>query len=212
MDRISETVRSLIADAHLSPLEEDARKYILGEFAAYGKPPTLAGLRDAMKLPSAGAARRIVKKLHKADIVATEGDRIVSSYPFSARETRHRVVFLDGHEVYALCATDALGIHFMLGSPLAVHSSCPECENEMTISLKGGRIVSSEPGGIVQFVSNSGKCGCTSKTFCPYMNFFCSEAHAAGWRKKNPALGKGELYSLRETLKYGKEIFGSFLR
>ncbi len=212
LDRISETVRGLIAGAGLSPLENAGRKYILREFAATGRPPTLVGLKDEMKLSSVSAARRIVARLNEADIVTKEGDRIISSYPFSAEETRHRVVFQDGHEVYALCATDALGIHFMLESPLAVHSRCPECENEMTIRMKGGVIVSSDPGGIVQFVSDSGECGCTAKTFCPYMNFFCSRAHAAAWRKRNPDLGKGELYSLRETLKYGKEIFASFLK
>jgi Alkylmercury lyase len=211
MDHIGETVRGRIAEAHLNRVENDTRKYILREFAAHGRPPALSDLKKNMELPSIGAARRIVKRLYEADILTKEGDEIISAYPFSAKATRHRVAFEDGHEVHALCATDALGIHFMLHRPITVRSRCPACENEMTVVVKDGVVVSSDPDGIVQFVSNSGQCGCTAKTFCPYMNFFCSKAHAAMWRERNPALGKGELYSLRRTLKYGRQIFGSFL-
>jgi mercuric reductase len=211
LGQIGETVRRRIAEAKLIPSEDDARKYILKEFAANGKPPTMSALMKKMKLPSIEAARRITKRLHQADILTKEGGKIISAYPFSARATRHRVAFKDGHEVYALCATDALGIHFMLHRPITVRSRCPACENEMTIVMKDGRVASSNPTGIVQFVSSGGECGCTAKTFCPNMNFFCSEEHVAVWRERNPALGKGELYSLQQTLEYGRDIFGSFL-
>jgi hypothetical protein len=211
LDQIGKTVRRRIAEANLNPLENDTRKYILREFAAHGKPPAMSALIKKMKLPSIAAARRIIRRLHEADILTKEGEEIISAYPFSARTTRHRVVFKDGHEVYALCATDALGVHFMLHLPITVRSRCPACENEMTIEMRDGRVASSNPDGIVQFVSSSGKCGCTAKTFCPNMNFFCSREHVAAWRERNPALAKGELYSLQQTLEYGRHIFGSFL-
>jgi hypothetical protein len=211
MDHIGEEVRGRIEEAHLNHIEDETRKYILREFAAHGRPPAISDLKENMELPSIGAVRRIVKRLHEADILMKEGDEIISAYPFSAKATRHRVAFEDGREVYALCATDALGIHFMLHRPITVHSRCPACENEMTIVMRDGGVVSSDPEGIVQFVSSSGQCGCTAKTFCPFMNFFCSKAHVAIWRERNPARGKGELYSLRQTLKYGRYIFGSFL-
>ncbi len=211
LGQIGETVRRRTAEAKLIPLEDDARKYILKEFAANGKPPTLSALMRKMKLSSIEAARRITERLCRADILTKEGGKIISAYPFSARATRHRVAFKDGHEVYALCATDAVGIHFMLHRPITVRSLCPACENEMTIVMKDGRVDSVNPAGIVQFVSSSGECGCTAKTFCPNMNFFCSEKHVAEWRERNPALGNGELYSLQQTLEYGRHIFGSFL-
>jgi Alkylmercury lyase len=211
LDHIGETVRGRIAEANLSPLENATRKYIIREFAVHGKPPTMSVLIKKMKLPSIEAARRIINRLDQADILTKEGGKIISAYPFSARTTRHRVVFKDGHEVYALCATDALGVHFMLHRPITVRSSCPACESEMIIEIKDGKVTSYSPTGIVQFVSSSGGCGCTAKTFCPNMNFFCSEEHAAAWREQNPALAKGELYSLRRTLEYGRHIFGSFL-
>jgi len=211
LDKIGESVRGRIAEANLDPLEDETRKYILREFAAQGKPPTMTALMKKMKLPSIDAARRIVDRLHRADILTKEGEKIISAYPFSIRVTRHRIAFRDGREVYALCATDALGVHFMLHQPITVRSSCPACEKEMTIVMEDGRVASSNPADIVQFVSSSDKCGCTAKTFCPNMNFFCSEEHVSIWRQNNPSLGEGDLYSLQETLEYGRGIFGSFL-
>jgi|SRR5208283_473825 len=212
IDQIGETVRGKLAEAKLSPSEDDARKYILTEFAKVGKPPSEEAIASAMNLLSVEAAHRLVEKLHKADILTKEDDEIISAYPFSAKATRHKVIFKDSHKVYALCATDALGIHFMLSEDITVRSRCPECENEMKIELRDGKVASCVPEGVVEFVSSREQCGCTAKTFCPYMNFFCSEAHLKQWRDKNPAYGKGEMYWLHHVLEHGKNIFGDFLK
>ena len=212
MDRIGETVRGRLAEASLSASENETRKYILKEFAKTGKPPSGKAIAEAMKLPSLESALSLVDKLHKADILTKEGGEIISAYPFSAKATRHKVIFQNGREVYALCATDALGIHFMLREDISVRSRCPECENEMKIEVKDGRVASCVPEGVVEFVSSREDCGCTAKTFCPFMNFFCSEKHLEKWREKNPAYGKGEMYQLHQVLEHGRNIFGDFLK
>lgn len=212
IDRIGETVRGRLAEARLSRSEDETRKYILKEFARTGRSPSSKAIAEAMKLPSLEAANQIIEKLHKADILTKEGGEIVSAYPFSAKATRHKVIFQDGHEIYALCATDALGIHFMLGLDIIVRSLCPECENEIKIEVKGGKIASCVPDGVVEFISSREHCGCTAKTFCPFMNFFCSQEHLEKWREKNPASGKGEMYQLHQVLEHGKSIFGDFLK
>ncbi len=212
MDRIGDTVKGRIAEARLSPQEDAVRKYILRDFAKTGKPPSDQAIAEAMKLPSLESANQIIEKLNQADILTKEGGEIISAYPFSAKATRHKVVFQDGHEVYALCATDALGIHFMLHEDIAVRSRCPECESEMKIEVKEGKVASSVPENVVEFVSCRELCGCTAKTFCPFMNFFCSQEHLEKWREKNPAYGKGEMYLLHQVLEHGKNIFGDFLK
>jgi hypothetical protein len=212
IDQITEAVRGRLTEAGLSRTEDDARRYILQEFARTGMPPSAAAIAGALKLPSADAAEKIVEKLSKADILTCEGREIVSAYPFSAQATRHTVIFRDGHAVYALCATDALGIHFMLREDITVRSRCPECEREMTIDVKDGAVVSAVPDGMVEFVGKQEHCGCTAKTFCPFMNFFCSREHLEKWRERNPANGTGEMYHLHEVLQHGKHIFGDFLK
>src|SRR5574337_865766 len=139
MDQIGATVRGRLAEANLSPSENETRKYILKEFARTGKPPAEKTIIKAMKLPSIESVRRFIERLHKADILTMEGGEIISAYPFSAKQTRHKVVFPDGHEIYSLCATDALGIHFMLAENVDVRARCPECEGEMKMEVKGGK-------------------------------------------------------------------------
>jgi len=212
IEQIGETVRGRLAEAHLSPVEDDTRKFILKEFVRTGKAPSEKTITKAMKLPSIESAHRFVEKLHNADILTKEGGEIISAYPFSAKATRHKVIFQDEHEIYALCATDAVGIHFMLSKDIAVRSRCPECESEIMIEVKGGKVASCDPKGVVEFVSSQEHCGCTAKTFCPFMNFFCSQDHLENWRKKNPASGIGEMYQLHQVLEHGKHIFGDFLK
>ncbi len=212
MDQIGATVRGRLAEANLSQSENETRKFILKEFARTGNPPDEKTIVEAMKLPSIESVRRFIERLHKADILTMEGGEIISAYPFSAKQTRHKVVFPDGHEIYSLCATDALGIHFMLRENIVVRSRCPECDGEIKIEVKDGKIVSSVPDGVVEFVSSGDHCGCTAKTFCPFMNFFCSKDHLEKWREKNPASANGEMYQLQQVLEHGKNIFGDFLK
>ncbi len=212
MDQIGATVRGRMVEANLSQSENETRKYILKEFAKIGKPPAEKAIAEMMKMPSLESVRRFIEKLNKADILTMEGGEIISAYPFSAKKTRHKVAFPDGHVIYALCATDALGIHFMLGENIVVRSQCPECEGEMKIEVKDGKITSCAPAGVVEFVSSGDHCGCTAKTFCPFMNFFCSKEHVEKWREKNPASAKGEMYQLQQVLEHGEYIFKDFLK
>lgn len=212
MERIGESVRGRIAAAQLDPVENGIRKFILLRLAATGKAPSMLEIGDRMGLGSPESVSRWVEKLEAADILTRRGEEIVSAYPFSAQETRHQVEFDGGRRVYALCATDALGIHFMLNEPITVLSRCPWCESEMKIKVGNGRVESHEPEGLMEFVSERERCGCTAETCCPYINFFCSEDHLARWKEKNPGLAEGEAYSLNEALQHGKMIFGDFLK
>ncbi|AMV70686.1 Alkylmercury lyase [Desulfuromonas sp. DDH964] len=212
MERIGESVRGRIAEAQLDPVEDETRKFILRRFAATGRAPSLLEIGERMGFASPESVSRSVEKLEGADILTQKGGEIVSAYPFSAQETRHRVVFADGRWAYALCATDALGIHFMLDEPITVLSRCPCCEGEIEVTVKNGTIFSRKPEGMLEFVCDRERGGCTAESCCPYINFFCSREHLANWMGKNPALAKGEIYTLKEALQHGRMIFEDFLR
>ena len=210
MKQIGEMVRGRIGEAGLSHPENEIRKYILRGFASRGRAPTPEEIAAELALPI-DMVRKTIAKLGSADILQSRGGHITSAYPFSAVETRHRVVFEDGHEVYALCATDALGVHFMLDEDITVLSTCPECEGEIRIEVREGRITSATPEGAVEFVAERERCGCTAEALCPFINFFCSREHLEAWRLKNPEYRDGEIYSPGEALEHGKAIFGDFL-
>lgn len=212
MDRIGKTVKGHVAEAKLSPIENDVRKYILREFARNSRPPSPKEIMDALKLSSLDIVHQAIEKLQKFDIIIRKRDEIISAYPFSAFETRHKVIFDGENEVYALCATDALGIHFMLNKDITILSRCPECEEEIRIVAKDSQIDSYNPDGVIEFVGNRERGGCTAETLCPFINFFCSKEHLKKWRGKNPEFTEGEIYSLNEALEHGKAIFGDFLK
>lgn len=211
IDQVGKTVREHIAEAKLEPLDDKIRKYILREFAKNGKAPASEKIMEGLGLSSVDTVNRAVEKLEMADILSRRGEEIISAYPFSAIETQHKVIFEDGHWVYALCATDALGIHFMLNENIAVISKCPECRREIRIVVNDGYISSYNPEEIIEFVGNRERGKCTAETLCPFINFFCSRKHLEKWREKNPEYRSGEIYSLSEALEHSKIIFGGFL-
>ena len=212
MERIGESVRGRRAAAQLDPVEDEIRKFILWRFASTGNAPLLQEIREEMGIASVEFVNRTLEKLERADILTRKGGDIVSAYPFSAQKTRHRVLFEDDRGVYALCATDALGIHFMLHEPITILSRCPWCEGETRVIVRNGNIHSIKPDGMVEFVSEQERCGCTAETCCPYINFFCTGEHLMKWREKNPEQRNGVTYSLSEALQHGKRIFEDFLR
>jgi mercuric reductase len=211
IEQIEETTRGRVARAKLSPTDHRIRKRILRDFARSGRASTSAEIAGDLKLPEATVTKTI-EVLQKLDLLSRKGDEIISAYPFSAVETRHKVVFGDGHAVYALCATDAFGVHFALNEATNIISRCPACEEEIRIAVKDGRIKSSEPEGVIEFVSNRERGKCTAENLCPFLNFFCSEEHLKAWRDRNPEYGSGEVYSLDQALHHGKIIFGNLLK
>lgn len=212
IERIGESVRGRRATAKLDSVEDEIREFILRRLAANGKAPSLQEIGEEMGLASMEFVNRTLDKLERADILTRKEGHIVSAYPFSAQATRHRVVFADGRRVYALCATDALGIHFMLNESITIFSRCPWCEGETEVVVKNGMIDSRKPEGMLEFVSEQERCGCTAESCCPYINFFCSGEHQARWQEQNPKLANGETYTLDEALRHGRMIFEDFLR
>ncbi|VAW39019.1 hypothetical protein MNBD_DELTA02-219 [hydrothermal vent metagenome] len=208
---IGETLRGRISAAGLSREEEKVRKFILRTFAATGRPPTHVEIQEDLKLSSPDAARRAVKRLEDADLLATVGGEVVSSYPFSVRGTRHKVVFSNGREVNAMCATDALGISFMLKEDTVVFSLCPQCEAKIKIAIKNGAVVYKNPVDIIEWITSKAYAGRIADVCCPFMNFFCSVSCLEGWRDKDLEHTQGELYTVEEAAEHGRWIFEDYL-
>jgi len=211
MDTIGESVRDRCKNANLSPQEDEIRKCILRFFAKTGNPPTVKDIAEIVAAPP-DVINQTIRKLRQADVLTTQAGVITSIYPFSAVKTRHTVVFADGHSVNALCATDALGVHFMLGEDITFKSLCPECGCEISIVLKGGRVISRDPAGAVEYAKARDHYGCTAETCCPHINLFCGRDHVDQWRAKNPAFSDGEVYEIEEAMEDGRMIFGEFLK
>ncbi len=208
---IEETAKGKMYRAGLTSLENDVRKLVLLGFARNGKAPEYSEIAKRLKISSLEVVLLTIEKLKVSDLLQMKGDAIIASYPFSSLRTRHKVIFADGHEVYALCATDALGVHFMLKQDITVLSDCPQCSGEIRVTLKNGSIHFCSPEEVVEFFGKRERSCCTAKTLCPYINFFCSRQHIEEWSKDNTENRTGEIYSLTDAAEYSKTIFGDFL-
>jgi len=63
------TVKSRIAEASLTPVEDEIRKYILREFVRNGRAPTSGEMVTGLRLPSVGMVNQTIEKLQKTDIL-----------------------------------------------------------------------------------------------------------------------------------------------
>lgn len=211
MDRIGTSARDRCRDAGLTLFEDDVRIFILWEFARTGKPPTIGAIEERVDGASGKTVRQAIARLEAADLLTTRDGVITAAYPFSAEPTRHSVIFAEGQVVHALCATDAIGIHFMLDEEITIQSRCPECESDIVLLLRDGAIAERTPDDPVEFAAVSKDRSCTAETCCPNINLFCGRDHADRWIDRHPEFADGEIYTLEEALEDGRMIFGEFL-
>jgi hypothetical protein len=115
--------------------------------------------------------------------------RMVAAYPLAGATTRHRIR-VGRATAYANCAVDALAVPTMVDEPVAVESTCPQCDIPIVVETRDDRLLSVRPGGTVVYVVSAECCapGPAVLTRCPHINFFCNAAHATAWAEAHREL------------------------
>ncbi|MGH3031189.1 MAG: alkylmercury lyase family protein [Gaiellaceae bacterium] len=193
--------------ARLRDPERVVYHWILRSFAA-GRPPepsTLAG-----ECAHHGVSpEHLLAALAREDLVhADQSGSIVVAYPFSGRPTPHRVR-LDGHEVFAMCAIDALGVGPMLGLPVEVTSTDPVDGQEIRVSLPRYGSASWRPEQAVVVTGRA----CEGEAFqgcCQVLNFFASPENAERYLRRRTDVS-GFQISIPQAIESGRLIFGRVL-
>jgi Alkylmercury lyase len=200
-----------LAQAELSPEENDLRKAILTAFAEGGRAPSVHEVAHTLARP-VGEVLAGCQKLAADDLIVWKEDeaRILSAYPFSGVPTAHQVLIDGGNRLYAMCAIDALGIPFMLGQGARIRSTCFFCQQPVTVDVRGGSLQGAFPLTTAVWFSEREGC-CVAEARCPLMNFFCYEGHLHAWRTTSPD-ERGTVLSVREAVDVGRAVFGELLR
>ena len=140
---------------------------------------------------------------------------VVGAYPFSERDTGHKVRFddrtLTARTLNAMCAIDALGAGAMYGSDIAVASACRECEQPVHIETRdSGRVLAGvDPTNTVVWAGIHHD-GCSATSLCTTILFFCSVTHLEAWRGRHHG-PEGVRLSVDEAMQVGKALFGPVL-
>lgn len=196
----------LLAESRAAELDtQDRTLYrLILERMSSGNQPTRRWLAE--RAGSDGVLDRL-SDLAAADLIGLNGDREVAlAYPLSATPTRHRVDTIDGRQLWACCAIDALGIPAMLDVGATVSAREPDGDAEITVALGPTGPPSPNPEGAVVLAAVAGE-GTTACCACPFINFFPSAANAKAYQEEHPELS-GALMSIEEATEAGRQLFG----
>jgi hypothetical protein len=195
--------------AHLTASERELYDWILGRFASDGRPSRRE--LDAAAARLGADPDSALLTLAREDLVHLDSAGEISvAYPFSGRPTAHRVRFLDGHEAYAMCAIDALGIAPMFSQPIEIASRDPSSGELFEAQLAPDGTGSWQPetatvvAGALERQGDS-CCGC-----CPVLNFFVTRTNAERWLAEHPEVS-GHVISIEDAIESGRAVFGDVL-
>ncbi len=193
--------------------EDCVRRAVMDEYGRTGHAPTSARLAEITGL-SASAVAQVLKELKRRDIVVLgdDGVSVTGAYPFSERDTGHRVKLGDV-AVNAMCAIDALGAGAMYGRDTEVNSSCRHCGGSVHVRTRdgGATLEAVLPATAVVWSGIQLTGGCSADTMCTVMAFFCSDDHLVAWRKDNTDGIDGYRLTMEEGIEAGRAIFTPLL-
>lgn len=199
--------------AGLGAGEDRVRRAVLTHYGKTGHAPDLAQLAEATEFDQRDL-RELLARLKARDIVVLDADgtSIVGAYPFTERDTGHRVG-LGATTLNAMCAIDALGAGAMYGADAIIHSACRQCGAAIEIATgrRGRTIASFSPDGAVVWSGIRDSEGCAADSLCTVLAFFCSDAHLESWRDANHPEIEGFRLTLDEGMQAGRAIFAPML-
>jgi hypothetical protein len=153
----------------------------------------------------------VLETLARHDLVHLDGNgEIAVAYPFSGRPTAHRARFPNGHEAFAMCAIDALGIAPMFGEPIEISSSDKLSGEEIQARVSPGGEAEWRPESAVVVAGAVDPEGDSCASCCPVLNFFASARNAEHWLGEHPEV-RGEVISMPEAFLAGRAVFGKVL-
>ena len=193
------------------PTTDRVRVALLKLYADEGRAPAASAIAERSEL-SETAIRPLLEELRRRDLVVLEGECIVGAYPFSDRDTGHRVT-LEERVLNAMCAVDALGIGAMNDCDVAIASHCRHCGSPIRITTQhqGRALADIEPTTAVMWQSVRYADACAANSLCATTAFFCSDEHLSAWRRERSADEPGFRLSIEEGLEAGRALFGPSL-
>lgn len=162
-----------------APLRE-LHRHVLASFAQTGRcprSPTLAArVAPALLEPA-------LRELASLDLlVLDDAGELAGAYPYTLEQTVHRVT-LDGLELHAMCAVDALAIAPMTGRTAVIRSCCHQCGAPIVLTQDDEAVAPAPLRDEIRIgIAWRDTDGCAARSLCREMVFFCGTSHAAAWQ------------------------------
>ncbi len=146
---------------------------ILRHFIEIGQAPTAADLAVVLTCLPVEVEAMLTELAEKCLYRDPVSGEILAAYPFSARSTPHHLRLLNGQEIFAMCAMDALGVSAMLDQPVMIHSYCAHCGAPILLEVQGERLATIQPPSVVIWYQSAAADCVPAIAKCPGINFFC---------------------------------------
>jgi len=188
----------------LCPLEIKAlHQQILRSFVENGRSLTRAEMAQQVS-----DVNEAVKILQSNDMVVFgEDDELVGAYPFTMEEREHKIL-VNGYQVHAMCALDALAVSPMFNMDTEINSRCRVTGNPIRIQ-QGGTVIGNghEAGGIYfGIVWGAAEGGfCCANSLCMEMVFLKDDGIAQQWLAEDPT--NREIFTLQDSVKFSNLFF-----
>ncbi|WP_412519128.1 organomercurial lyase [Staphylococcus simulans] len=147
-------------DALLTPHEHQLRQALIQDIVEQPTTP-----------PAFTEAHQALLDKH---VIVVQDHLITCLYPFATHPTSFIVQLQDHTTVYAMCAIDALGIHYTLNEPIKIEAQCAETKAPIQISLKDGQLTTDYKEAYVLFKNLCSETQCADSC-CPEIQFFVSK-------------------------------------
>lgn len=151
---------------------------------------------------------KTINTLQSNDMVVfnTDGEPI-GAYPFTMEEREHTIK-VNGHQVHAMCALDALAVSPMFGMETEINSVCRVTGDPIHIHQSGQTIENMDEAGNIYFgivweAADSGSC--CADSLCMEMIFLRDDAIAQAWLADDHK--NREIFTLQESVIFAEQFF-----
>lgn len=214
---LKERQQSLVAEhkrvhqAILRTLVEEGRALSRGEIAA------MLGVseeRAASVIALLGSYDLVVRNelavtdAHTGRLVILDamGGDVVGAYPVTTEETIHHV-HVNGQNIFAMCAVDALAVGPMFGVDVEISSQCAVTGDSVQVRQRGPQVLGASPSAerIRVGVRWQRPTTCAAHVLCRQMVFLRDLEVAREWAGGDPVTK--ELFTLPEAIAFGDAFF-----
>ncbi|WP_455365940.1 alkylmercury lyase family protein [Kaarinaea lacus] len=204
IERLNSQLPLQARQSQLAPELKATHQAILRSLVNKGQPPTPAELE---KLLGENAVDDGLQRLAKDDLIVldTVGKQVVGAYPVTIEKTPHRIL-VNGHNIFAMCALDAVSVAPMFDAHIEIASQCNITREPIAITMQGAEILTVQPSSEVRIgVRWQMPCGVAAHSMCLEMVFLLNEQVASEWQ--NDDVENKSLFDLPHAVEFGRQFF-----
>ena len=207
LDHLNEILPLRARQEQCPPPVKTLHQQILSSFVTHGRVLTKAEMAEIVADVPAALAQ-----LHQYDMItiSAAGD-LIGAYPFTTSNRGHAVQ-VNGRQLYAMCALDALAIAPMFQAHSRISSRCSVTAAPIAISMVGEMVQHADQTadiyvGIGWTAANGSSC--CADSLCTEMIFLRDQRVAEQWLSDHTE-GR-EIFTLAEAIQFASRFFALLL-